>query len=311
MYNNIYWKQQAAASGYPVFPISVRFNPTSRRWEKRPLTKHGHLDASRDSGSFGKLWEHKDCNGYGVRTGDGLLVLDLDAHKPDGGAGRRWIVERGLRDIQTWIVKTVSGGWHLYFRTEGEYLDLPTRAGICGALDARGDGGWVAVAAGYELHDDHEPALLPEAVAAELRAGYTGTGGGAAVQLGLYSRPETSRVDAKLDRALQRNRTLRMRWIDNLKSRGDVTRSARDHSVAFLMAGLGFTAQEIAYALLERFEHGACRDPATPYHRQVRAAQRCAAKAVAAYDELRRAVASNMAPQTTSVDEYLSTLVGV
>src|SRR4051794_24880830 len=62
--------------GLPVLPVRL----VSRN-EKRPATTHGHLDATTDPRIIrnwfarGGLWPDA---GIGVRTGSGLVVVDID-----------------------------------------------------------------------------------------------------------------------------------------------------------------------------------------------------------------------------------------
>lgn len=80
-----FWRNRAAASQLPVFPIKVTWDPVARKWAKTPLTRHSHLDASYDVDVFGDLWARS--NGFGTRMGNGLYGLDLDLAKP-GCPGR-------------------------------------------------------------------------------------------------------------------------------------------------------------------------------------------------------------------------------
>ena len=46
------WAKQAAAIAAPVFPILIEWDAAKGKWNKRPLTAHGHLDATRDVSRF-------------------------------------------------------------------------------------------------------------------------------------------------------------------------------------------------------------------------------------------------------------------
>ena len=94
-------------AGHIVFPLKG----------KKPLCKWADLNASCD---------HPEADGYGVRC-DKLLVIDLDAYKPDFKAGF-------LSDIATHApsTQTKSGGRHIFFhRIEGVKSK-------CNPLDTKG-----------------------------------------------------------------------------------------------------------------------------------------------------------------------------
>ena len=59
------WAEQAAKTGGLVFPIRIYWDAAKEKWQKVPLTKRGHLDASRDVIRFN--WSQSEW----VRLGDG------------------------------------------------------------------------------------------------------------------------------------------------------------------------------------------------------------------------------------------------
>ena len=297
------WRTAAAYSGLPVFPIKIVWQPAERRWNKIPLTRHGHKDASTDVARF----EWSRANGYGIAMGGGLYALDVDAYKEGGvDAPKAWLLERGLRNVATRVHRTVSGGWHLIFALPDEHRDLPSRADIVPGLDARGAGGWIAFGEGYELYDDSEPALLPPAVCAEIKAGHSAIVlEDEALAYAGPARPDRMHVRWRL--ALAKMHLLRHRAF-GVKTRGDLSRSAADHSVAFCLALQGWREQEIAWALLEVFQHGACQDADKPERVRVRAAMRCAAKAVIAAKAGAEALNAMRQSLAGADDEFLNSL---
>ncbi|HET7486660.1 MAG TPA: bifunctional DNA primase/polymerase [Acidimicrobiales bacterium] len=107
---------------------------------KHPRTRHGLHDASTDPTQVAAWWRRWPAGNVGIRTGDGVVVLDVDpAH---GGA-------RSLADLEaahgrlpaTAVVRTGGAGLHLYFAcTE----PLRNSAGALGpGLDVRGEGGYI------------------------------------------------------------------------------------------------------------------------------------------------------------------------
>ncbi|MFF9033931.1 bifunctional DNA primase/polymerase [Streptomyces sp. NPDC014892] len=174
----------AAARGWPVIPL--------RPGDKRPAghaQKHcpgtgrctdGHKTpeqrATTDAGLLAAAWERAPYN-VGIATGpSGLLVVDLDTHKPqepkgtpDGATAFAALCERAGHAVpDTYRVRTARGGEHLYF-TQPPAVRLHSTAGrLAKKIDTRGWGGYV-VAAGsitpdgtYDVLDDRAPALLPE-----------------------------------------------------------------------------------------------------------------------------------------------------
>jgi hypothetical protein len=147
-----------AARGWAVFPCNG----------KRPLTRHGVKDASKDPEQIRAWWtKHPDAN-IGVATGaaSGIVGLDIDL-KPGGEESFAKLEAENGALPPTLTVRTGSGGRHLYYKHPGGHV--PNSAGQLGpGLDVRGDGGYL-IAAGsvhecggaYEVIDDREPVNLP------------------------------------------------------------------------------------------------------------------------------------------------------
>lgn len=169
----------AVERGFAVFPVTARGKtPAIRKWEGR---------ATRDPDTVRRWWRGREYN-IGVATGpSGLVVVDLDdshGHPPPD----RWAGARSGHDvlarlaaaagahvpIQTYTLRTPTGGQHLYFRAPMD-LDLRNTAARLGwRIDTRARGGYV-VAAGsvrregrYELTLDTEVAPLPGWLRADL-----------------------------------------------------------------------------------------------------------------------------------------------
>ena len=135
-----------ARSGKPVFPVAVN---------KQPLTRNGFHDATTDEAQIVRWWRLCPNALVGIPTGHGGLggwVLDVDgAH---GLASLQQLLSKlqldAIGDLTRVIVRTPSGGFHLYFSfADGE--TPRNRAGDIGlGLDTRGvkaDGS----AAGYVI----------------------------------------------------------------------------------------------------------------------------------------------------------------
>jgi hypothetical protein len=120
-----------AARGWPVLPLNG----------KLPRTPHGLKDATTDPDTLRAGWARWPEAGIGIRTGDGLVVLDVDG---DCGSDSLHELERKHGELPATVeVVTGGGGRHVYFTHAGE--PVRNSAGKLGpGLDVRGDGGYVA-----------------------------------------------------------------------------------------------------------------------------------------------------------------------
>lgn len=120
-----------AKRGWPVFPCA----PSG----KTPLTKHGLIEASADSTAIEMWWSAKPTANVAVRTGNGLVVLDVDG---EAGADALAALERAqMRRLPPTVSVKTGNGQHYYFSHQGE---IRNSAGLLGDhLDIRGDGGYV------------------------------------------------------------------------------------------------------------------------------------------------------------------------
>jgi hypothetical protein len=114
---------------------------------KRPLTRHGVLDASADPAwVIEQRWP-----AIATPTGNGLLVIDIDPR--NGGSRQPWMPD-------TREVRTQSGGTHLHYRIDE---DVKSRANLFGpGLDSKCAGGYVLIppSPGYAWVADLPPAPM-------------------------------------------------------------------------------------------------------------------------------------------------------
>lgn len=139
-----------ARDGQPVFPVKAMHGKKS----KAPLTKNGVLDATTDEDQI-KAWfkRHDNRAGIGVATGVLYDVLDVDV-KPgrDGRVHLPYLTRLGLLNGCKFVVRTPSGGWHLYFlATPG----LTNKASAQLGLDVRGKGGYVLAPPSFIVTEDY------------------------------------------------------------------------------------------------------------------------------------------------------------
>jgi Bifunctional DNA primase/polymerase, N-terminal len=110
-----------AETGWPVFPC--------RPGGKAPATTHGHLDATTSHAQIDRWWARTPRANVAIACGHpGPDVLDIDIRPGRSGfTALRQATRAGLVPVPADIVRTPSGGAHLYF---------PGTAQHCGALPA-------------------------------------------------------------------------------------------------------------------------------------------------------------------------------
>jgi hypothetical protein len=128
-----------AHSGFPVFPCV--------RNEKRPATRRGFYDASRDPAQI-RRWAQKnpDCNWAIATEAAGLTVIDVDIKKGKAGdATLRALTQQHGELPDTYCVNTPSGGVHFYFATPAG-VSIRSGNGKLGlGVDVKAGGGYVLI----------------------------------------------------------------------------------------------------------------------------------------------------------------------
>lgn len=144
----------AIALGVPVFPCKV---------DKKPLTEHGFLDASRNSDVIKRMFAKPGAVMIGMPTGEitGVIVVDIDVKA--NRQGMDWLNANSHRMPQTRTIRTSSGGLHIYMAWPGQRVKNSNDK-IAPGVDVRGDGGYVILppSAGYVVADDAPLALVPD-----------------------------------------------------------------------------------------------------------------------------------------------------
>ncbi|WP_435589790.1 bifunctional DNA primase/polymerase [Micromonospora aurantiaca (nom. illeg.)] len=122
-----------AAAGWPTFPC--------RPDEKRPLTRHGCLDATCDPDQIRAWWARWPTANVAVATGDpGPDVVDVDVkHGSAGPESYHRLRAAGLLRGAHAFITTPSGGWHLYYAGTAQGNGALARHGV----DFRSSGGYV------------------------------------------------------------------------------------------------------------------------------------------------------------------------
>lgn len=139
-----------AARGKPTFPVL--------RGGKTPLIKDWPNEASTDPRKI-NMWRYRwPLANVGMPTGErsGVWVLDVDSLEALEELER----EHGRLPI-TLIVRTPSGGLHLYFRHADGITNSP--GGLPKGIDVRGEGGYVLVppSGGYSWSEGSPVAEAP------------------------------------------------------------------------------------------------------------------------------------------------------
>lgn len=124
--------------GWAVFPVKHGDDNT-----KRPLTKHGHKDATADPNLIQDLWTTHPNARVGVPAGvNGLLVLDVDVKNDRDGFDS--IDEAWLEITPTYAYDTPSGGRHFVYKApEGKNLAPSTNYRGLSGVDIRAGESWV------------------------------------------------------------------------------------------------------------------------------------------------------------------------
>jgi hypothetical protein len=120
-----------AARGWRVFPVKG----------KLPLVMWQE-EATTDFLTINDWWTiHYPDAGIGLVTGNGLVVLDVDAKSGGLESFGKLLEEQPTGDLEGPVVRTGGGGLHLYFTSMG--AELRNKTGVRPGIDIRGDGGYV------------------------------------------------------------------------------------------------------------------------------------------------------------------------
>jgi hypothetical protein len=121
-----------ANRGWRVFPVGAH---------KKPLSPHGHLDATCDESKIRSWWSRQPDALIAIGTGEvsGVVALDIDIREHVNGFDSLEAIGVAFHPISA-TTHTPSGGCHGLFLHPGRFVK--TTAGRLGpGLDIRGDGG--------------------------------------------------------------------------------------------------------------------------------------------------------------------------
>ena len=137
-----------AAAGQPVFPCH-----THGERAKRPTTRNGLKDATTDADMIDRWWGKAKTPAIGLPTGIKFDVLDVDTKNGvDGRIHLPYLQRLGLLNGCQHVVRTPSGGWHLYFLASP---GVTNKANATLGLDVRGLGGYVLAPPSFLTTDEY------------------------------------------------------------------------------------------------------------------------------------------------------------
>jgi hypothetical protein len=280
-----------AARGWRVFPVAAGGKrPAVKEWDTRATTDPDRIERAWTAGAFN----------IGLACGPSrLVVVDLDQPKPgqvapavcglpgvrDGGDVLAMLCEANDQPlpVDTYSVRTGSGGLHLYFTAPGS-PELRNSAGRLGWLvDTRAAGGYV-LAAGSVVAGQSYIALVPDADPAPLPGWLTerladpdpataGAAPGSPGELGVAapSAYAAAALRGELDRVLAagegtRNHTLNTAAfaLGQLTAAGLLSRQLAEDALTLAGQGIGLSARECAATIRSGLDSGerAPRHPA-------------------------------------------------
>lgn len=145
--NDLYRAAQVLArQGQPVFPCSASAALHVKK-AKAPLTRNGWQDASTDPAKIKAWWSRHRGAAIGTPTGVLWDVLDVDIKEEDGRIHLPYLQRVGLLNGCKKVVRSPSGGWHLYFKAAPSLNRIGSNKYI--GLDFRGTGGYVVAPGSY------------------------------------------------------------------------------------------------------------------------------------------------------------------
>lgn len=125
------------------FIIQPAHRPDHESGGKQPIAAGWQNAEHMDAAGALALWAGDNPPNISVLTGarPGYFVIDVDG--PQGNESMRDLLTKNGSLPETYMVKTPSGGWHLYFRQPYD-VHIPTnKSRLAPGIDLRGDGGQV------------------------------------------------------------------------------------------------------------------------------------------------------------------------
>lgn len=142
-----------ARAGQPVFPCYSELTEVNGKTKKpkSPMVKWQDA-ATTDPATIKRWWQRQPNASIAIPTGIKFDVLDVDTRNGDGRLHLVRLSNLGLLAGCKRVIKTPSGGFHLYF-TPNPMLTNKARGASTG-LDVRAKGGYVLVPPSYIVDDE-------------------------------------------------------------------------------------------------------------------------------------------------------------
>ena len=144
-----------AATGLPIFPVhSIRHdglcscgNRKCTDAGKHPRVRGGFYAATTDEKQIRKWWREWPTTNIGMRTGAGILIIDVDTHSDgaDGYASLQRLTADHAPVPSTRTSHSGGGGAHLWYRYP-QGVEIPSKANVIAGypgIDIRADKGYI------------------------------------------------------------------------------------------------------------------------------------------------------------------------
>ncbi|MFT4213265.1 MAG: bifunctional DNA primase/polymerase [Microbacterium sp.] len=144
--------------GVPVFPCAPG--------GKRPIPERGFHEATVDAWQVENWWRQRPRANIAIPTGaaSGVVVVDVDVHGVNGYAAFDRAARSGLLSEPLAVVRTPTGGRHLYYSADPENEQRSWQVGRAG-VDFRGDGGYIIVPPSLRTIDGRSMSYRVESLA--------------------------------------------------------------------------------------------------------------------------------------------------
>lgn len=120
-----------AQNHFKIFPLNV--NSKSEQ-----VLKSWKSEATNDLQQVQNWWNHNPLYNIGLKTGNGLVVIDVDCK--NGKNGMEQLKPFLATFPKTKVAKTCNGGYHFYYKVNRE---VRNSINLMEGIDIRGDGGYV------------------------------------------------------------------------------------------------------------------------------------------------------------------------
>lgn len=141
-----------------------------KQGQKRPFKKGWQKEDKTDLQKVQSYYESNPDHNVAIVTGkvSNLIVIDIDVKDGAGGDESLKELEQENYKLETYTVRTPTGGWHFYYRYPDNIEQVKNVVGVMDGIDVRGDKGCVIAPpsrtdkGAYEIVKDIPVAPLPD-----------------------------------------------------------------------------------------------------------------------------------------------------